>query len=127
MLAGLEHMHTLTDGAGRSLAAIHYDVKPENVLVHEGVHDNALGLQFKVSDLGVTRYTSTLRQRRAEDPGHVVVRAVRPMNFQAFRASSHYICWRGWAGSVCQNHENLWLVVGEECADFHSILLLVMD
>jgi hypothetical protein len=73
VLVGLEHMHTLTDGTGRSLAAIHYDIKPDNVLVFSGEHDNVMGLQFKISDLGTTHATFTLRQRRAEDPDHVVV------------------------------------------------------
>ncbi len=81
VLAGLEHMHTLTDSAGRSLAAIHYDIKPDNVLVFPGEHDNVLGLQFKVSDLGATRATATLRQRRAEDPGHTVVSVGRRDHF----------------------------------------------
>jgi serine/threonine protein kinase len=74
VLAGLEHMHTLRDVVGHSLAAIHYDVKPDNVLVFPAEHDDIVGLQFKVSDLGATRYTTTLRRRRAEDPGHVVVK-----------------------------------------------------
>jgi serine/threonine protein kinase len=92
VLAGLEHMHTLTDGAGRSLAAIHYDIKPDNVLVFPGEHDNVTGLQFKVSDLGATRYTATLRQRRAEDPGHTVVSLrIRP---QSERGQCAGACWR---------------------------------
>jgi hypothetical protein len=70
VLAGLERMYTLTDGADRSLAAVHYDIKPDNVLVFPGEYDYP---QFKVSDLGATRATATLRQRRAEDPGHTVV------------------------------------------------------
>ncbi len=73
VLTGLEHMHTLTDGLGRSLAAIHYDMKPDNVLVFPGEHDNVMGLQFKVSDLGMTHATATLRQRLAENPGYTVV------------------------------------------------------
>jgi serine/threonine protein kinase len=73
VLAGVEHMHTMTDGVGRSLAAVHFGIKPDNILVFPGEHDNVLDLQFKVGDLGSAEYTDTLKQRRAEDPSYVVV------------------------------------------------------
>ncbi len=41
-------MHTLTDDDGASLAAVHADMKPANILVFDDAHSPPLRLVFKV-------------------------------------------------------------------------------
>jgi serine/threonine protein kinase len=71
VFTALNHMHTCVDREGRSMAAIHYDFKPANVLVFHN-DDSPVGLDFKISDLGATHSTRTMRRRLEEDPASAV-------------------------------------------------------
>lgn len=54
-LRGLQHAHTLKDGAGKPLAIVHRDVSPQNVLL-------SLNGEVKITDFGIAKAASNITQ-----------------------------------------------------------------
>ena len=61
VFSALDHLHSCTDAEGCSAATIHYDLKPENVLVFPAAASGSpVELDFKITGFGSSLLISTL-------------------------------------------------------------------